>query len=100
MWFFSWTSLTTKVSVVSMSKGKKHVYLIRLSPSIMGECNVKYNVISAIQRAMACIWFWDGESSAAAPWLMIDGMAEYIWTMAGFGHRHEETTLHLDSNFR
>ncbi|KAL4334782.1 hypothetical protein GQ457_07G025640 [Hibiscus cannabinus] len=62
MWFFSWTS----ISVVSMSKGKKHVYLIRLSPWIMGECNVKYNVISAIQRAMACIWFWDGDGESSA----------------------------------
>ncbi|KAK8642513.1 hypothetical protein V6N13_011854 [Hibiscus sabdariffa] len=98
MWFFSWPP-TTKVNVASMSKGKKYVYLIRLSPSIMDECNVKYNVISAIQRAMACIWLWDDESSAAPPWL-IDGMAEYIWTMGGFGHRHEEETMHLGSNFR
>ncbi|KAK9011908.1 hypothetical protein V6N11_039983 [Hibiscus sabdariffa] len=90
---------TTKVSVVSMSKGKEPVYLISLSPSIMEESNVKYSVISAVQRAMARIWLWDGESSAAPPWL-IDGMAEYIWTVAGFGHRDEETTLHLGSSFR
>ncbi|GMI86781.1 hypothetical protein like AT2G42900 [Hibiscus trionum] len=85
---------TTKVSVATTSKGKESVYVISLSPSIMEEGNVKYSVISAIQRAMARIWLWDGaESSAAPPWL-IDGMAEYIWTRAGFGHRDEETTLH------
>ncbi|GMI67751.1 hypothetical protein like AT2G42900 [Hibiscus trionum] len=88
-----------KVSVVSMSKGKESVYVISLSPSIMEESNVKYSVISTIQRAMARIWLWDGESSAAPPWL-IDGMAEYIWKRAGFRHRDEETTLHLRSNFR
>ncbi|KAL4376113.1 hypothetical protein GQ457_02G018580 [Hibiscus cannabinus] len=92
-------SSTTKVSVVSTTKGKEPVYLISLSPSIMEESNVKYSVTSAVQRAMARIWLWDGESSSAPPWL-IDGMAEYIWTMAGFGHRDEETILHLGSNYR
>ncbi|KAE8669554.1 Carbohydrate-binding X8 domain superfamily protein, putative isoform 1 [Hibiscus syriacus] len=90
---------TNKVSVVNMSKGKESVYVISLSPWIMEESNVKYSVISAIQRAMARIWLWDGESSGAPPWL-IDGMVEYIWTRIGFGHRDEETTLHLESNIR
>ncbi|KAE8734711.1 hypothetical protein F3Y22_tig00000724pilonHSYRG00002 [Hibiscus syriacus] len=62
-----------------MSKGKKPVYVISLSPSIMDESNVKYSVISAIQRAMARIWLSDGEPSGAPPWL-IDGMVKYIRT--------------------
>ncbi|KAK8652591.1 hypothetical protein V6N13_126619 [Hibiscus sabdariffa] len=84
--------LTTKLSV-GTSKGKESVYVISLSPSIMEESDVKYSVTSAIQRAMARIWLWDSESSGAPPWLL-DGMAEYIWIQAGFGHRDEETTLH------
>ncbi|KAE8663698.1 Carbohydrate-binding X8 domain superfamily protein, putative isoform 1 [Hibiscus syriacus] len=90
---------TNKIGVVNMSKGNESVYVISLSPSIMEESNVKYSVISAIQRAMARIWLWDGESSAAPPWL-IDGMVEYIWTRVRFSHRDEETTLHLGSNIR
>ncbi|KAK8553219.1 hypothetical protein V6N13_089430 [Hibiscus sabdariffa] len=88
--------LTTKVSVAT-SKGKESVYVISLSPSIMEKSDVKYSVTSAIQRAMARIWLWDSESSGAPPWL-IDGMAEYIWIQAGFGHRDEETTLHSGPN--
>ncbi|XWS41034.1 hypothetical protein CRYUN_Cryun17cG0046300 [Craigia yunnanensis] len=83
-------NLTTKV-IVETSKSKEFVYIISLSPSILEESNVKYAVISAIQRGMARIWLWDGESRAP-PWL-IDGMEEYIWMQAGFGDYDKETTV-------
>ncbi|XP_022774059.1 uncharacterized protein LOC111316336 [Durio zibethinus] len=83
-------NLTTKV-IVETSKSKEFVYVISLSPSIMEESNVKYAVRSAIQRGMARIWLWDGESRAP-PWL-IDGMEEYIWMQAGFGDHVKETTV-------
>ncbi|TYI86083.1 hypothetical protein E1A91_D04G042200v1 [Gossypium mustelinum] len=87
----------TKVSV-DTSRSKEPVYVISLSPSIMEESNVKYSVISTIQRAMARIWLWDGKSRAP-PWL-IAGMEEYIWMQAGFGHHDKETALHSRSKFR
>ncbi|EOX93018.1 Plant basic secretory protein family protein, putative [Theobroma cacao] len=83
-------NLTSKV-IVDTSKSKEFVYTISLSPSILEGSNVKHDVIFAIQRAMARIWLWDGESRAP-PWL-IDGMEEYIWMQAGFDG-HEKETLH------
>ncbi|XVF16809.1 hypothetical protein REPUB_Repub10bG0064200 [Reevesia pubescens] len=84
-------NLTSKV-IVDTSRSKDFVYVISLSPSILEESNVKYAVISAIQRAMARIWIWDGESRA--PHWLTDGMEEYIWMQAGFHEYDKETTGH------
>jgi hypothetical protein len=45
---------------------------------------VNYAMVSLVQRSMARIWLWDGESSA--PPTLLDGLVEYISMVAGFGH--------------
>ncbi|XVE86237.1 hypothetical protein DITRI_Ditri18aG0019400 [Diplodiscus trichospermus] len=90
-------NLTTKV-IVEKSKSKEFVYVISLCPSILEEINFKYAVASAIQRGMARIWLWDGESKAP-PWL-IDGMEEYIWMKAGFGGNNDTETTEVHQGLK
>ncbi|KAK2661868.1 hypothetical protein Ddye_000442 [Dipteronia dyeriana] len=60
-------------------------FVINISPSIiMGQSsNDNHAMVSAIQRGMARVWLWDGESRAP-PWL-VDGLVEYMSRLAGFG---------------
>lgn len=89
--------LSTKnlTKIVETSKSKNFVYTISLSPSVLEDHessnNVGYAVKSAIQRGMARIWLWDGESMA--PPRLIDGMEEYIWSKAGFGDNNNNKEI-------
>ncbi|KAK4846786.1 hypothetical protein QYF36_021904 [Acer negundo] len=64
---------------------KSDEFVINISPSIiMGHySNDNHAMVSAIQRGMARVWLWDGESRAP-PWL-VDGLVEYMSGLAGFG---------------
>lgn len=45
--------------------------------------NANHAIVSALQRGMARIWLWDGQSRA--PPSLIQGLVEYISMLAGFG---------------
>ncbi|KAJ7965083.1 Basic secretory protein, partial [Quillaja saponaria] len=63
---------------------KDHHYVINISPSILEDVNFHDAIVFKVQRAMAKIWLWDGESNA--PPSLIDGMVEYVCELAGFGN--------------
>lgn len=71
---------TTQITTVEASRTGE--FVINIRSSIMGAENVNYAIISAIQRGIARIWMWDGESRA--PPRLMDGLVEYISMLAGF----------------
>ncbi|XP_021898434.1 uncharacterized protein LOC110815086 [Carica papaya] len=73
---------------VTVHATKSDDFLISLSPSVMAEADVQYAVVSALIRAVARIWVWDGESRA--PPRLVNGMVEYIASAAGFGNHGRE----------
>ncbi|MED6107996.1 hypothetical protein PIB30_019222 [Stylosanthes scabra] len=67
---------------------KGYNYVIDISPMLIEDKdhnNMTFMVVGALQRAMARIWLWDGGSRA--PPRLVDGMAEYIVELAGFGQK-------------
>ncbi|KAK3183419.1 hypothetical protein Dsin_030705 [Dipteronia sinensis] len=73
----------TRIPTVEAPKSDE--FVINISPSIiMGHSsNDNHAMVSAIQRGMARVWLWDGDSRAP-PWL-VDGLVEYMSRLAGFG---------------
>ncbi|KAK3039078.1 hypothetical protein RJ639_028529 [Escallonia herrerae] len=60
---------------------KNHEYVIHLSPSVMEETNFNQAMLTALRRGVARLWLWDGHDSA--PPGLINGMVEYITSLAG-----------------
>ncbi|XP_008784395.1 uncharacterized protein LOC103703347 [Phoenix dactylifera] len=56
-------------------------FVIVVSPTAMADPNPGLALGSAVQRAMARVWLWDGQG-AAPKWLM-DAMVEYLSLSAG-----------------
>lgn len=82
------TTNTTQRILISVGTSNKSndEFVINLSSSVMGGINIANAdraIVSALQRAMARIWLWDGESRA--PPSLIQGLVEYISMLAGFG---------------
>lgn len=73
--------------IVTVDTSKTDEFVINLSPSIMGYAHVNSAVISALQRGMARVWIWDGDSRAPAP--LIDGLVECITILAGISQRKD-----------
>lgn len=48
----------------------------------MEEPNFNHVIVSAVQKGMSRIWLWDGEGNA--PRGLVNGMIEYISSLAGF----------------
>lgn len=57
-------------------------FVIHVSPSVMAEADPALALVSAVQRAVARVWLWDG--GGAAPKWLVDAMAEYLSLSAGF----------------
>ncbi|GLT26312.1 hypothetical protein SLA2020_116790 [Shorea laevis] len=68
---------------VTVDTSRRNEFVVNLSPSIIGEADISTSVKHAMQRAMARVWLWDGESRA--PPQLLECMVEYICGMAGFG---------------
>ncbi|XP_030931570.1 uncharacterized protein LOC115957467 [Quercus lobata] len=60
----------------------QHDYVININPLVFEDYDVNYAMVSSVQRSMARIWLYDGESSA--PPTLLDGLVEYITMVAGF----------------
>lgn len=56
--------------------------MIHVSPSAMADANPGLALGSAVQRAMARVWLWDGRGSA--PNWLVDAMVEYLSSSIGF----------------
>lgn len=63
---------------------KKHEYVININPLVFEDFDVNHAMVSSVQRSMARIWLYDGESSA--PPTLLDGLVEYVTMVAGFVH--------------
>lgn len=57
-------------------------FVIHVSPSAMADANPGLALGSAVQRAMARVWLWDGRGTA--PKWIVDAMVEYLSLSAGF----------------
>ncbi|EHA8590757.1 hypothetical protein COCNU_scaffold023557G000010 [Cocos nucifera] len=57
-------------------------FVIHVSPSAMADANPGLAFGSAVQRAMARVWLWDGRG--AAPKWLVNAMMEYLTLSAGF----------------
>lgn len=82
------TANTTQRILISVDTSNKSndEFVINLSSSVMGGINIanaNHAIVSALQRGMARIWLWDGESRA--PPSLIHGLVEYISMLAGSG---------------
>lgn len=81
------TNTTQRILVsVDTTNESNDEFVISLSSSVMGDTNIanaNHAIVSALQRGMARIWLWDGESRA--PPSLIQGLVEYISMLAGFG---------------
>lgn len=68
---------------VAVDGEKVNGYVVDLSPSLIEEANHGEEAISsAVTRAVARVWLWDGEDKAPAR--LIDGVVEYVAEEAGF----------------
>ncbi|GFS38639.1 hypothetical protein Acr_00g0058730 [Actinidia rufa] len=68
---------THSVTVESL---KEHDFVLNLSPSLMEEANIDQAMSRAVQQGMARVWLYDN-----APNFLINGMVEYISSLAEFG---------------
>ncbi|GKB94113.1 plant basic secretory protein family protein [Tanacetum coccineum] len=69
-------------SIVSVDSPKHNDYVISLSPSLIESTNNNRAVVLAVLQGMARVLLWDG--NRATPPVLLDGMVEYISSLAGF----------------
>ncbi|KAL9993739.1 hypothetical protein Hdeb2414_s0007g00239961 [Helianthus debilis subsp. tardiflorus] len=69
-------------TLVSVYSPKPHEYTIMLSPSLMETSHNNEAFVLAVLQGMARVWLWDGKG--AAPQAVLNGLVEYITTLAGF----------------
>ncbi|KAL8214791.1 hypothetical protein R6Q57_004240 [Mikania cordata] len=69
-------------AIVSVESQKAHEYMIILSASLMESSYKNDAFVLAVLQGMARVWLWDGEGSTPA--VVLNGMVEYISTLAGF----------------
>ncbi|KAJ9147172.1 hypothetical protein P3X46_029364 [Hevea brasiliensis] len=63
-----------------------HEFVITVSPSIVGDTkNLDYALKSIVLQGLSRVWLWDDDSKDKAPPWLIDGLLEYIKTVAGYG---------------
>ncbi|XP_057502925.1 uncharacterized protein LOC130786625 [Actinidia eriantha] len=65
---------------VTVESLKEHDFVLNLSPSLMEEANIDQAMSRAVQQGMARVWLYDN-----APNFLINGMVEYISSLAEFG---------------
>ncbi|PWA41672.1 plant basic secretory protein (BSP) family protein [Artemisia annua] len=69
-------------SIVSVDSPKNNDYVISLSPLLFESINNNRAVVLAVLQGMARVLLWDG--NRATPPVLLDGMVEYISSLAGF----------------
>ncbi|KAL7599700.1 uncharacterized protein LOC111887988 [Lactuca sativa] len=68
---------------VAVDSRKPYEYIISLSPLIMETSNNNEEaIVLAVLQGMARVWLWDG--NGATPPVLLNGMVEYISSLAGF----------------
>lgn len=73
-------------NLVTVETSTNDEFLITLSPSIMDEAkNLDYVLRSMVLQGMSRIWLWDGKGKDKGPPWLLDGLVEYIKTVAGSG---------------
>ncbi|XP_076910728.1 uncharacterized protein LOC143568460 [Bidens hawaiensis] len=75
---------TSFPEIVSVYSRKPHEYVINLSPSLMERSSNHDDFVLAVLQGMARVWLWDGKG--ATPLVLLNGMVEYISTLAGFSN--------------
>ncbi|TMW98924.1 hypothetical protein EJD97_003314 [Solanum chilense] len=60
-------------------------FVIHISPSILEGPDYKRDMFLALQEGMARIWLWDGQGNA--PSSLVNGMVEYITSLASLSER-------------
>nr|XP_010327101.1 uncharacterized protein LOC104649471 [Solanum lycopersicum] len=60
-------------------------FVIHISPSILEGPDYKRDMFLAFQEGMARIWLWDGQGNA--PSSLVNGMVEYITSLASLSER-------------
>ncbi|KAI3525750.1 hypothetical protein L1887_04803 [Cichorium endivia] len=73
---------TSFPAIVAVDSLKPYEYLISLSPSILETSNNNEAIVLAVLQGMARVWLWDG--NGATPPVLLNGMVEYISSLAGF----------------
>ncbi|KAI3666870.1 hypothetical protein L6452_41909 [Arctium lappa] len=69
-------------TMVTVESPKPHEYIINLSPSVMENSNNNDAIVMAVLQGMARVWLWDGDG--VTPAVLLNGMVEYISSLAGF----------------
>ncbi|XP_006360003.1 uncharacterized protein [Solanum tuberosum] len=77
-------NLTSPI-IVKSSRDDKDVFVVYISPSILEGPNYKRDMFLALQKGMARIWLWDGRGNA--PSSLVNGMTEYITSLASLSGR-------------
>ncbi|XP_068664926.1 uncharacterized protein [Aristolochia californica] len=85
------SSSSDRVSVV-VSPGKKAgEFVIGINSAIMEEKNPNVAMVAAVQRGMARVWLWNGRKGV--PRSLLEGMVEYIASLAGISPSPESARL-------
>ncbi|KVH90109.1 Uncharacterized protein family, basic secretory protein [Cynara cardunculus var. scolymus] len=69
--------------MVEVDSQESHEYIISLSPSVFMETSKNDEaIVLAVLHGMARVWLWNGKG--ATPPVLLNGMVEYISSLAGF----------------
>ncbi|KAJ8534534.1 hypothetical protein K7X08_016262 [Anisodus acutangulus] len=80
----------TRFVIVKPSRDNDE-FVLHISPSILEGPSYKRDMFLALQKGMARIWLWDGQGNA--PSNLVNGMIEYITSLASFGRITSESEL-------
>ncbi|CAN4087316.1 unnamed protein product [Withania somnifera] len=87
-------NLTCPVIVKLLSQDNNDEFVIHISPSILKGPNYKRNIFLTLQKGMARIWLWDGQGNA--PSSLVNGMIEYITSLASSTESESVEPVKLD----
>ncbi|XP_008784483.1 uncharacterized protein LOC103703421 [Phoenix dactylifera] len=84
-----------EVVAVSPGRGSRD-FVIHVSPSVMAEADVRMSAASAVQRAVAQVWLWDGQGRA--PRSLLNAMGEYLTMAARLVHHSKHNNFSITLN--
>ncbi|MCE5165930.1 hypothetical protein HAX54_013231 [Datura stramonium] len=81
----------TSTPIIVKSSRDNHEFVIHICPSILEGSNYKREMYLALQKGMTRIWIWDGQGNT--PSSLLNGLIEYITSLACSGHITSEFEL-------
>ncbi|XP_016465475.1 uncharacterized protein LOC107788313 [Nicotiana tabacum] len=75
--------------IIVESRDNNVEFVLHISPSILYSPNYKHAMSLALQKGMARIWLWNGQGNAPAS--LVNGMIEYIASLASSGRATSES---------